>query len=167
VLAQALACGSTNVASIQFDRNENSNTRFTWVLPGETSGHHEISHIDEGEGPGGVTALAAIEKWYAAQLAYFLDRLAAIPEGNGTLLDNTLVVWGTEVSHGASHSEQGMPFILAGATSRLKGGRYLQYPGNSTRHARLLVSIAQLFGLNSVQTYGTTDTGAGPLLGLV
>ena len=165
VLAQALACGSTNVASIQFDRNENSPTRFTWVLPGETRGHHEISHLDEGDGPDGVMRLAAIQKWYATQLAYFLDRLAAIPEGNGTLLDNTLVLWGTEVAVGSTHSEQGVPFILAGATSKLKGGRFLQFTDN-TRHARLLVSVANLFGLNSVQKYGTTDTGSGPMAGL-
>ncbi|MDX2055603.1 MAG: DUF1552 domain-containing protein [Polyangiaceae bacterium] len=164
VLAQALACGSTNVASLQMDVNENSSTRFTWVLPGETRGHHEISHLDEGDGPEGVMALAKIQKWYASQLAYFLDRLAAIPEGNGTLLDNTLVLWGTEVAVGSTHSEQGLPFILAGGTSRLKAGRFLKFTDN-TRHARLLVSVANQFGLD-LTTYGTTDTGSGPLPGL-
>jgi hypothetical protein len=161
VLAQAIACGSTRIASLQFDRNENSSTRFTWLWPDEPRGHHELSHNDESDGADAIGKLAGINAWYMEQLAYLMDLLAAVPEGDGSVLDNTIIVWGSEIGNGSDHSDYPVPFLVAGGTSRFQGGRY--YDMDGVRHARLLVSLAHLFGLSAVETYGVTDTGRGPL----
>ena len=90
-----------------------------------------------------------------------------IPEGKGTMLDNTLVVWGSEIGTGYTHAFQNIPFVLAGGLAgSVKTGRFLNYP-NTTMHNRLLVSICNLMGLPNIQTVGNTDTGTGPLPDLV
>jgi len=91
--------------------------------------------------------LTKIYTWYSERVAHFLDKFASYPEGNGTLLDNTLVVWGGEIGKGNNHSFDKVPFVLAGAAGgALQTGRYLQAPG--AVHNRLLVSICQLMGLS-------------------
>ena len=111
--------------------------------------------------------MTQIYTFFSQHFAYLLDRLDSIPEGNGTMLDNTLVVWGSELGKGNSHSFQNIPFVLAGGLAgSVKTGRFLNYP-NTTMHNRLLVSICNLMGLPNIQTVGNTDTGTGPLPDLV
>jgi len=94
-----------------------------------------------------------------------LDALAAIPEGTGSVLDNTLIVWGNELSRGNSHGNEPVPFVLlGGAGGALQMGRFLQYDG--TRHNRLLVSLCHAMGMPEQQTFGDTDEGSGGLSGL-
>jgi len=102
--------------------------------------------------------------WYSEQLAYLLERLAAVPEGDGTMLDNTVVFAVNEISRGNTHSHVDMPFILAGgAGGRLQTGRYLKY--NDVSHTELLVSILNLVGA-PVDTFGDPRFCRGPLPGL-
>ena len=109
----------------------------------------------------------AIYTWYATKFGELLDRLAAIPEGGGSMLDNTLVVWGSELGKGNTHSFAQIPFVLAGgAGGALRPGRFLQVPAGTT-HNRLLVSICQAMGATAINTVGNTDTGTGPLPGLL
>ena len=97
--------------------------------------------------------------------AYLLGKLDAVNEGTGTLLDNTLVVWGRELGSTAHRMER-VPFILAGkAGGALRTGRFLSY--DKLEHAKLLVSVAQLMGLSTVNTVGNRQTSAGPLAGLL
>ena len=85
--------------------------------------------------------------------------------GNGTMLDNSIVVWGSELGKGNSHSFEKVPFVVAGgAGGKLTGGRFLQF--DDVLHNRLLVSVAQLMGAE-METFGTTDTGSGNLTGFV
>lgn len=99
--------------------------------------------------------------------AGLLDRLSAVPEGNGTMLDNTLVVWGSELGDPYSHSFQSMPFVLAGgAGGALTTGRYLDMTNSGPIHNRLLVSICNIMGLAGTTTFGNMDSGSGPLTGL-
>jgi hypothetical protein len=108
-----------------------------------------------------------IYTWYATKLAGLLDRLAAVPEGAGTMLDNTLVVWGSELGKGNTHSFAQVPFVVAGgAGGAVRQGRFLQVAAGTT-HNRLLVAMAQAMGATAIQTVGNTDTGAGPLAGLL
>ncbi|MDX2051227.1 MAG: DUF1552 domain-containing protein [Polyangiaceae bacterium] len=88
LLASAIGCGMTNIGSIQFDRNENSGTHFNWLFT-DTRGHHELSHISD---PDELGKLTQIYTWYATQLASLMTKLAAFPEGQGTALDNTLIL---------------------------------------------------------------------------
>jgi hypothetical protein len=82
------------------------------------------------------------------------------------MLDNSLVVWGSELGKGNSHSFDKVPFVTAGgAGGKLTTGRYLQYQG--VEHNRLLVSMAQLMGLPEVEKFGATDTKTGNLAGFM
>jgi hypothetical protein len=127
--------------------------------------HHLLSH--EGDMNGGAQAdLSTIYSWYADRFAYFLDLLDGLPEGDGTVLDNSIVVWGSELGKGNTHSFENVPFVVAGgAGGRLAGGRYLEY--DTVDHNRLLVSICHLMGYEDVESFGATDVGSGPLAGLV
>ena len=129
----AFACDLTRIASVQLSRGF-SNIVHSWV--GATQGHHTISHLSGDN----TTQLQDIDRWYATQFAYLLGKLDAVKEGNGTMLDNTLVVWGREMGT-TSHKMQPVNLILAGgARGALPTGRFLDR--NREPHAKLLVSIA-------------------------
>jgi hypothetical protein len=127
--------------------------------------HHLMTH----EADTNMNAKAELTKiytWYAEMFGKFLGKLDAIPEGTGTMLDNSLVVWGSELGKGNSHSFDKIPFVVAGgAAGKLETGRYLQYDG--VEHNRLLVSMAQLMGVSDMEKFGGTDTKAGTLSGLL
>ncbi len=159
----ALACDVTRIASLQCSTSVNA-LRFTFMGLDEHQGH-SLSHA----GDSSVDQQAEWEAmlvWYAEQLAYLLDGLAAVPEGDGTLLDNTLVLWGMEIGRGNSHSLKDIPFVLAGrAGGRLRTGRYLRYDGKP--HNDLLVSVLHLLGIEQ-STFGDARfCSGGPLPGLV
>ncbi len=161
VLAASLACGLTNVGSIQCKVGDNDGAVYSWA--GSNGAHHGLSHEPDSNQDARAN-LIKIYTWYAERFAYLLDRLAAVPEGDGTVLDNTLVVWGSEIGVGNSHTFKGVPFVLAGgAGGAIETGRYLTYGG--VPHNRLLVSLCHAFGLSEVTTFGSTDTGSGPLQG--
>ena len=80
------------------------------------------------------------------------------------MLDNTLVVWGNEVSEGNTHSHDNMPFLLAGGGWHFRTGRYLR--SQSVPHNNLLVSVLNAMGA-PVTTFGDPDFCTGPLSGLV
>ena len=87
-----------------------------------------------------------------------------MPEGNGTLLDNTLIVWGRELGS-TSHRMDRVPMVIAGkAGGKLVTGRNLSFSGQ--QHAKLLVSIGQLMGLSSLTSVGDRSMNSGPLSGL-
>jgi hypothetical protein len=100
-------------------------------------------------------------RWHASELAYLADKLAQIPEGEGSVLDSTLIVWATEVSKGNSHSLNDIPYLLIGnAQGAIRGGQWLNFPGRSGND--LLVTIARAFDLplEQIGEAGFTD---GPL----
>jgi len=99
--------------------------------------------------------------WYTDQFAGLLDRLEAIPEGEGTLLDNCLVLWCNELSRGNTHSHDDMPFILAGgAGGALRTGRHLVY--DREPHNNLLLAVAQLMGVEA-NSFGHPEFCTRPL----
>lgn len=159
IATAALACDLTRVLTLQISYGF-SNVVHSWA--GQTKGHHSLCHdgIDER------TKLQAIDTWYSQQVAYLFGKLDAVNEGNGTLLDNTLVVWGHE-NGTTAHNGDNAPFMLAGkaAGALPKTGRYLNFPAK-TPHAKLLVSVAQLMGL-PLTSIGNIKMNSGPLDGLV
>ena len=153
-----LACDLTRVLTLQLSYAF-SNVVHTWA--GMSKGHHTLCHdgLDER------TPLAAIDTWYSTQVAYLLGKLDAVNEGTGTLLDNTLVVWGHE-NGTTAHNGDNAPFMLAGkAGGALRTGRFLNFPAK-TPHVQLLVSVAQLMGL-PLTSFGNIKLNSGPLAGLV
>ena len=163
LLVSSLACDFTRVGSIMWGRTANG-VLFNW-LPGMetvTEDHHQLSHSasDDEEAQGYLTQIG---NWYAGQFAYFLRQLDAIPEGDGTLLDNTLVVWGTEVSTPNNHSFENIPVILA-------GGGYFRtnelIDVGSQPHNKLLVSLCHAMGQEDMTEFNTSAYGSGPLSGI-
>ncbi len=160
-MTAALACNLTSVASLQLKVGDNDNNPYPWL--GITDSHHPLSHSGDGD----LVArdkLTKIYTWYADRFAYFLGKLDAIPEGNGTLLDNTLVVWSSEIGKGNNHSFSKLPVVLAGGIGgKVVTGRYLVY--DNVPHNRLLVAMCHAMGLDQVQKFGSTDQGMGSLNG--
>jgi len=162
LLAMALACDITRVASLQWSRSV-SQTRFTWL--GIDEAHHDLSHLAD-EDAAAVDKLSRIEGWYASQLATLIAKLKAIPEGDGTVLDNTVILFCNELAKGNTHSRQDAGYVLAGrGGGSLKTGRFLRYDGN-TSHNGLLISLLNAMDVPD-QKFGNPDWSNGPLPGLI
>jgi hypothetical protein len=91
--------------------------------------------------PDNINRFAVLNMYHVALFAYFLDKLKSTPDGDGTLLDHSLVLYGSGMSDGNQHNHTDLPILLAGgASGRLKGGRHLRHPKN-TPMANLLVAM--------------------------
>jgi hypothetical protein len=180
VIKHAMACDRTRVAALTFCPELAGGTP-SWVKGWAGGPMHVVSH--DQNSTVNATAKQAIESHTRLQIAYaqmFADLLAAldsVAEGPGTMLDNSIVVWGQPMSHGGRHVNWNIPVVVAGgANSGLNLGRYYKFgtwqegvdwsttranwyqrPTESDRqpHNRLLVSIARAFGVN-------TDTVGDP-----
>ncbi len=156
IAAAALACDVTRVISVQLSYAF-SHVTHTWL--GHTSDHHTMSH----DGSDRRQQLQEIDSWYAQQLAYFLGKLDEVNEGDGTLLDHTLVVCGRELGSTA-HRMDRWPVVMAGGSKLgLQTGRYLDFDGQE--HAKLLVSMGRLMGLD-MNSFGNRAPNSGGLTGI-
>ncbi|WP_179137306.1 DUF1552 domain-containing protein [Candidatus Entotheonella palauensis] len=159
--ALALSCDMTRVLGLQWSHPV-SPTRMAWT--GSSQRHHDASHYGHA---GSATAanFILLQRWYMDQLRYFIDQLSSRPDGDGTLLDNTLILVFSELGDGNLHNHKNMPFILAGgAGGTLSTGRYLHYGGDA--HTKLLVSIANAMDVN-ISTFGYSGHGTGGLNNLL
>jgi hypothetical protein len=164
-LAAAFACDLTRGATLQWTHAE-SNQTFPWL--NISGAHHVISHAGDSDAAAQEN-LTKINTWYATQFAYLLGKLAAVPEGAGTLLDNTVVMWCIEVGKGNNHAHRDLPFLLAGSCGgRLRTGRFVDYMANGAAgrpHNDLLVSLARAMGTQDT-TFGDPAHVTGPLSNL-
>ena len=152
---QALACGMTNVVTLQLSHTVGP-TVFSWL--GQTDGHHSLSHSADTD-PTNVANFVACERWFAEQFAYLLDQLSltADPETGGSMLDSTLVFWAQELGDGRLHTCESVPWVLAGSGGGFfSPGRYLDLGGAT--HDGVLTSIAQAFGME-LGSYGAGTAG--------
>ncbi len=162
LLAAAFGCGLTRVASFQVRIADNDNTLYPWVGL-DAGGHHTMSHDS---GAAAQATLAQLYRWYSERFAYLLDRLAATPDSDGrSVLDNTVIIWGSELGRAWDHDISNVPFIFAGSTDILRGGRYLS--GSVISHNRVLVTALHAMGLTDVSQFGALDQGSGPLPGVL
>ena len=170
----ALACDLTRVVSLQFGQPDNDGDPYPFL--GISGSHHDMTHhgSDTMDANGSGTSdrsrsvngqLQSLYTWYSKMFAGLIGRLDAIPEGDGTMLDNTLILWGSELADYETHAfGPSMPFVSAGgANLGVKTGRFLDYGDFGQSHNRLLVSACNAMGLNDVTTFGNTDPGKGPL----
>lgn len=161
MLVMAMACDITRVGGIQFS-NAKNHIRFPWIS--SLGDGHQLSHA----GPSNTDAFnewVARDTWFAKQFAYLLTALDSVSEGNGSMLDNTVVLWINELSQGNTHSQVNMPFVLAGsAGGYFDTGQYIEY-GN-VPHSNLLVSLQNAFGIDD-PSFGDPRFCTGPLMGIV
>ncbi len=89
-----------------------------------------------------------LNRYHVKMLAYFLDKLQKTPDGDGTLLDHSLVLYGSNMGNSNQHLHYDVPHLLAGkASGRLQGGRHLAFPTKAVPTGNLLVSILDMFGV--------------------
>jgi hypothetical protein len=107
--------------------------------------HGGSHHQDD---PPNLRRYAALNRYHVSTLAYFAERLRAIPDGDGTLLDRSLIMYGTNMGNSNQHQHYDVPHILVGgANGRLKGNRHLAYERKSVTTGNLLLSAMDMFGI--------------------
>ena len=157
----ALACDLTRVVSIQMSNSVN-HIRYPWL--NSLGDGHALSHA----GPSNTQAhkeWIKRDEWHAEQFKYLLEELSKIPEGDGTMLDNTALLWVQEISKGNTHSHKEMPFILAGnVADQFRTGRFVEY-GSGKYHNDLLAALGKAYGLKT-DTFGDKRFSNGPLASL-
>lgn len=154
LIALAFQCDVTRIATFMLG-NAGSNRTFNFL--GLSSGHHTYSHHQSSQA--NYDALAKIDYWEVEQLAYLFGKLDAIQEPDGTVLDNSLVFFSSEIEDGNAHRHTNMPIILGGGGGgAVTPGRHVKYNGEPV--ANLFTSMLHSVGVN-VATFG--QDGTGPL----
>ncbi len=158
ISTMAFACDLTRV--VQFNWSGNTNNRVYTEL-GLSDGHHDISHVGD---EASFVSVRAIHKHLWEQNLKLYEALKAIPEGDGTLWDNTLVVHWNELGQGDSHSiDDAMVIFTGGAQGYFERGRLLDF--NSDRSfADMLINCFHYMGFEDVTTFGDERLSAGGAL---
>ena len=108
---------------------------------------HGGSH--HAENPERIAEYSKLNQYHVKCLAYYIDKLSKTPDGDGTLLDHSLVLYGTNMGDSNQHLHYDVPHILiGGAGGKLKGGRHLAYPTKTVTSGNLLLSIGDLYGIH-------------------
>ncbi len=124
LMVLAFQTDSTRIATFMY-ANEGSNKSYKFL--GVPEGHHDLSH--HGKSQEKQAKIKKINLFHVEQFAYFLDRLKAVKEGSGSLLDHSMIVYGSGISDGDRHNHDDLPIILAGkGRGTVKTGRHLIYP---------------------------------------
>src|SRR5579862_680740 len=122
-----------------------------------SEGFHPASHHQNN--PERLEALTKINTFHVGLLAHLLERLKATPDGDGNLLDHSLILYGSGMSNSNVHNHSPLPVLLAGgAAGKLKGGRHVKYPEN-TPMSNLLLTILDKAGIRQESVGDST----GPL----
>jgi hypothetical protein len=130
-------------------------TNRNYPASGTNTGFHAGSH--HAESPQKIADYGKINRYHVQMLVYFLEKLKAIPDGDGTLLDHSLVLYGTNMGNSNQHQHYDVPHILAGgASGKLKGGRHLAYPTKTVPTGNLLLSVLDMFGIHESQLGDST-----------
>jgi hypothetical protein len=131
----------TRVITFMFGR-EFSGRTYTEI--GVSEGHHPLSHHQND--PAKLALLAKVNTYHAQMFAYYLEKLRAAKDGDGSLLDHVLLMYSAGMSDSNLHDSHNIPIMLVGGPDqKIKGGRHLMYKGDST--ANLLVSVMDKLGL--------------------
>lgn len=142
MIATAFQSDTTRVCTFMFG-NAVSAISFRF-LEGITSGHHDVSHHGNDEEK--LRQYYVITRWHVEQYAYLLGKLQGMREGDSTVLDNSMILFGSALSDGNSHNPHKMPLVLAGrAGGRIHTGQHLVC-GEDTAAANLYVSMLDAFG---------------------
>ncbi len=141
ILALAFQTDATRIATFML-ANEGSNRVYSHV--NVRGGHHELSHHRGDEER--IAAIQRIDEYLVTEFARFLGRLQAMPEGEGTVLDNSLIVYGSAISDGNRHQHHDLPIVLAGrGGGAIETDRHLVYP-EETPLANLFVGLLDHVG---------------------
>lgn len=170
IIAQGFACDRTRIATLRIGSSEGMSLPFLgkeFDLDTHNAYQHNSGSYRETWPWNDISkAMATMQRYYYGRVAYMLNALDQIPEGDGTVLDNTIVMIATEMGNPARHDSVDIIFTLAGGGGKFRMGRYLNLKpqGGTIAHNKLLVSILHAFGIDQ-DTFGW-DGAVGPLSGL-
>ena len=154
LLVLALWTDTTRVATLMMAHGF-SRQNFTF-LDGVTSDHHGMSHHKHD--PRAVAEYTTVSRWYIQQFGYLLEKMRGVDEGDGSLLDNTIVLYGSEMKDGNGHVRENLPMILAGrGRGRLRPGQHVMLEPH-TPLANLHLTLAQKFGCE-IDSFNDSSTG--------
>ena len=142
LLAVAYEADLTRVFTFMLGRELSQRT---YPNIGVTEPHHSISH--HGNRPAAIEAHAKVNTYHLMLFAKFIERLRSTADGDGSLLDHSLLLYGSGMGNGNVHSADMLPTLLVGsAAGTVKGGRHI-VAGTLTPNADLLISVAEAFGV--------------------
>jgi Protein of unknown function (DUF1552) len=151
LLALAYQANMTRVATFMVSR-EVSNRTYPQV--GVSDGHHAISHHQNRAEK--MEKNVKIQTYHVSLLRHFLEKLKNTPDGDGTLLDHSLFIYGSNMSNSNAHDHFPLPnLVIGGATGRVKGNRHLRYPDH-TPMANLLLTVLDRVGVHEQQLGDST-----------
>jgi hypothetical protein len=160
--AVALASDITRVFAFKMSRDVSGR-----VFPqtGITTGFHNASHHNEREER--IMEFAKINKFHVSLIPYFLDRLKRTQDGDATLLDNSLIVYGSPMGNPNLHNHKRCPLFIAGkAGGQLKGGLHIKAP-DGTPMSNVFLSLAHKLGMDDLSSFGDStgelDLNAAPV----
>src|SRR5262245_24461159 len=139
--ALAYQADLTRVISLMMAR-EGSNRPYRSI--GISDGHHNLTH-HQNDGDK-IAKITKINEQHVKLFAYLLERLKATPDGDGNLLDHSLVVYGSSISDGNLHTHHDLPVVLAGGGGQVKGNRHIIYPKDTPLN-NLLLSMLDKAGV--------------------
>src|SRR5579862_390269 len=142
LLVLAFQTDTTRIATFVM-ANEGSNRTFPWIEVRD--GHHSLSH--HGGNVEKTDKIQKIDQFYVEQFSYFVQKMRSIPDGDGTLLDNSMLVYGGAIGDGNRHNHDELPILLAGkAQGTIASGRHLRYP-RGTPLCNLFLSMLDRVGV--------------------
>jgi hypothetical protein len=145
LLALAFQADITRVGTLLFARDLTGRTYPESEAP--TVGFHGGSH--HGEDPRRIDAFSKINQYHVKMVAYLVDKLAKTRDGNGTLLDQSMVLYGSNMGNPNQHLHHDVPHVLIGGLNgKLKGGRHLAYPSKTVPTGNLLLSVLDKFDIH-------------------
>jgi hypothetical protein len=154
LMAVAFQADITRVSTFMMAREVSYRT---FPMLGITEAFHPASHHQNN--PARLEQLTKINTYHVGLFAYMLDKLRSIKDGDGTLLDHTLMMYGSGMSNSNVHNHSPLPIVLGGgAAGKLQGNRHLKYP-EETPMANLLLSILHKAGVEQ----DSIGDSAGPL----
>ncbi len=127
----------TRVVTFMMAR-EGSNRSYRSI--GVSDGHHSVTHHQND--PEKIGKVMKIDQLHTKSFAYLIDRLKATPDGDGTLLDHSMILYGSSISDGNAHTHHDLPLVLAGgAAGQVKGGRHIRYAPETPMNNLLLTML--------------------------
>ena len=149
LMTVAFQTDTTRIATFML-ANEGSNRTYREV--DVNNGHHQLSHHRDDKDK--VDQLQRIDQYLIEQFAYFLERLKSTPDGDGSLLDNSMVVYGCSISDGNRHRHEDLPVLLAGrGGGTITPGRHVKYDSETPMN-NLYLSMLDRMGVEGVDEFG-------------
>jgi Protein of unknown function (DUF1552) len=145
LMALAFQADITRVGTLLFARDLTGRTYPESEAP--TSGFHGVSH--HGEDPRNIALLSKINQYHIKMLAHLIAKLAKTEDGDGTLLDHSLVLYGSNMGNSNQHLHYDVPHVLVGGLNgKLKGGRHLAYPTKQVPTGNLLLTLLDMYDIH-------------------